>query len=40
MKNTGRWLTATFSAGDASFDGDIVVSAETDLVLHMVEVRR
>ena len=40
LKNTGRWVSATFPVERASFGEDIVVSANTDLVLHMVEVRR
>jgi hypothetical protein len=40
VKNTGRWIVATFPVDSASFTDDIVLSADTDVVLHMIEVRR
>ena len=40
IKNTGRWVTATFPAADASFTEDLVISADIDVVLHLLEVRR
>jgi hypothetical protein len=40
IEDTGRWRTATLPVENTSFTDDIVVTADTDVTLHMVEVRR
>ncbi|MCL4401400.1 MAG: beta-galactosidase [Acidobacteria bacterium] len=45
LADTGRWKTATFTLDRAAFQpaaggAQITISADTDLTLHMVEVRR
>jgi hypothetical protein len=40
VKDTGRWLTAEFPVGKSAFDSGIALSADTDVAVHMLEVRR
>jgi hypothetical protein len=40
VNDTGRWLTAEFPVGKSAFDSGITLSADTDVAVHMLEVRR
>ena len=40
LTGSGKWKTAEFEIGSASFSGPIALVGDTELTLHMVEVRR
>jgi hypothetical protein len=40
LKDTGRWQVAVFPLDKAPSDAEITLSTDTDVALHMVEVRR